>query len=47
MKVRVRGLEFDVTVAGPDGGPPVLLLHGFPQNARMWDRVSAPLHAAG
>src|SRR6185312_4686148 len=37
MKVRVRGLTFDVAVDGPDGGAPVLLLHGFPQNSTMWD----------
>jgi pimeloyl-ACP methyl ester carboxylesterase len=47
VKIRARGLEFDVKVAGPDSGTPVLLLHGFPQNALMWDAVSARLHAAG
>ncbi len=47
MKVRARGLVFDVVVAGPDSGPPILLLHGFPQNSRMWGAVSERLHAAG
>jgi pimeloyl-ACP methyl ester carboxylesterase len=47
MEVRVRGLLFDVTVAGPDDGIPILLLHGFPQNATMWDALSPALHAAG
>src|SRR5438046_662731 len=47
MKIRVRGMAFDVTVGGPDGRPPVLLLHGFPQNSRMWAGVSPALHAAG
>jgi pimeloyl-ACP methyl ester carboxylesterase len=47
MQIRTRGLEFDVTVGGADAGEPVLLLHGFPQNAVMWDAVSPSLHAAG
>jgi pimeloyl-ACP methyl ester carboxylesterase len=47
MRVRVRGLTFDVDVAGPDGGIPVLLLHGFPQNRSMWRDVVPRLHDAG
>jgi pimeloyl-ACP methyl ester carboxylesterase len=47
MLIRTRDLEFDVTVGGADAGPPVLLLHGFPQNATMWSGVSPALHAAG
>lgn len=47
MNLSVRGLTFDVTVAGDPGGAPVLLLHGFPQNATMWGRVAPMLHLAG
>lgn len=47
MNLSVRGLTFEVTTAGPAGGAPVLLLHGFPQNATMWHAVSPALHAAG
>ena len=47
MKLRVRGLEFDVAVDGPEGGAPVLLLHGFPQNSTMWDQIAPVLHANG
>jgi pimeloyl-ACP methyl ester carboxylesterase len=47
VRVQARGLRFDVTVAGPAEGAPVLLLHGFPQNALMWDAVSPALHAEG
>ena len=47
MQISVRGFTFDVIVAGRDDGEPVLLLHGFPQNATMWDHVSTALHAAG
>ncbi len=43
----VRGFTFDVTIAGPEDGDPVLLLHGFPQNSTMWDHVSTALHADG
>lgn len=47
MRVRTRGLTFDVQVAGPAGGTAVLLLHGFPQNSSMWSAISPRLHAAG
>ncbi|WP_031089030.1 alpha/beta fold hydrolase, partial [Streptomyces sp. NRRL S-15] len=45
--VRLGELAFDVSVSGPKGGPTVLLLHGFPQTHRCWDRVAALLNAAG
>ena len=35
------GLVFDVRDRGPLDGTPVLLLHGFPQDSRSWDAVSA------
>lgn len=41
------GLVFDVKDEGPEDGPPVLLLHGFPQDATSWDGVVEPLHARG
>src|SRR5215475_16098471 len=48
MDVRARELVFDVTVAGPESnGVPVFLLHGFPQNSAMWDRVIPFLHVNG
>ena len=48
MRVDARGFTFDVTVAGPAAAAGVaLLLHGFPQNGRMWDAVVPRLHAAG
>lgn len=45
--MEIGGLSFDVRRGGPDGGPAVLLLHGFPENAGMWDGVVPALHAAG
>ena len=45
--IQVGGLGFEVAVGGPAGGPAVLLLHGFPENSRMWDGVVPFLHGAG
>jgi pimeloyl-ACP methyl ester carboxylesterase len=47
VQIRARGLRFDVTLGGAEDGVPVLLLHGFPQNATMWGAVSPALHAEG
>ena len=41
------GLVFHVRDVGPGDGPPVVLLHGFPQDSRCWDAVSPLLHARG
>ncbi len=45
--VDVGELTFDVTVGGPDRGPWVLLLHGFPVNGQCYDAVVPRLHEAG
>lgn len=45
--VEREGLIFDVRDEGPVDGEPVVLLHGFPQDARSWDAVAARLHDAG
>jgi pimeloyl-ACP methyl ester carboxylesterase len=49
MRLSAREFVFEVTVGGTSraGHAPVLLLHGFPQNAAQWDQVAAALHAAG
>ena len=44
---RRDGLTFDILDAGPSDGDPVVLLHGFPQDARAWDRVAPALHQHG
>ncbi len=36
MKIDVGGLVFDALVAGPEDGPVVFMLHGFPQAAFEW-----------
>jgi len=43
----VGGLEFTVDIAGPADGAPVLLLHGFPENRRMWRPALMALAARG
>ena len=42
-----RELRFDVLDQGPEDGPVVLLLHGFPQDARSWDAIAARLNEHG
>jgi pimeloyl-ACP methyl ester carboxylesterase len=41
------GLTFDVLDEGPIDGPPVVLLHGFPERSSTWREVAPLLHAAG
>ncbi|GAA4678063.1 alpha/beta fold hydrolase [Gordonia humi] len=38
-----NGLTFDVIDSGPVDGEPIVLLHGFPQTATSWSRVSPKL----
>jgi pimeloyl-ACP methyl ester carboxylesterase len=47
VRVPVGDLTFDVHIGGAEDGRPVLLLHGFPQHAGMWDDVAPILQAAG
>ncbi len=41
------GYVFDVIEAGPPQGTPVVLLHGFPQDALSWENVTPALNQAG
>jgi len=45
--LQARGLAFTVRTAGPPSGPPVLLLHGFPETSAMWAPLMGGLAAAG
>ena len=47
LQLRARGWVFDALAAGPPGGQPVLLLHGFPQTAACWAPLLEALAAAG
>lgn len=42
-----NGLSFDVVDEGPLDGQPVVLLHGFPQRATSWAKVTPLLWEAG
>ena len=45
--VRTPTLEIGYEEHGPATGPPVVLLHGFPDDVRAWDGVTGPLVAEG
>ena len=47
VRVRTATLEIACEVSGPERGAPVILLHGFPDDPRTWDRVVAQLSRAG
>ena len=42
-----NGIRLHYVAAGPENGPPVLLLHGFPEFWRAWERQIGPLARAG
>ena len=43
----LNGLHLHAVVAGPENGPLVLLLHGFPENWTAWRHAFKPLVDAG
>jgi len=47
MQVTVNGAELHVEVHGDDDGEPVLLVHGWPDDARLWRNQVPALTAAG
>ena len=47
LRYRHDGLTFDVTDQGPLDGDPVVLLHGWPERASSWRKVTPLLHAQG
>ena len=46
-RVEVNGFHLHTVVAGPDDGPLVVLLHGFPECWYAWHKQIAPLAQAG
>ena len=46
-RFRRGDLTFDVRDGGPPAGEPVVLLHGFPQEAASWAAVEPLLHQEG
>lgn len=47
VQVRIGVGTLDVRVDGPQDGPAVVLLHGFPQTSRSWGAVVPALAEAG
>ena len=47
LTLRTDVLEIAYEAHGPAGGPPVILLHGFPYDPRCFDEVAPPLAADG
>lgn len=45
--ILVNGLRLHSVVAGPETGPLVVMLHGFPENWTAWRHSFGPLVAAG
>jgi pimeloyl-ACP methyl ester carboxylesterase len=45
--IRTDDLEIVYRDEGPQEGPPVLLLHGWPDDASTWDQVVSTLHESG
>ena len=41
---RVNGIELHLAEAGPADGPPVVLLHGFPDSWKLWRHQVAADH---
>ena len=45
--LQVNGIDLSLYYAGPEGGRPVWLLHGFPECWHSWRQQIAPLAAVG
>jgi len=45
--IEANGLRFSVDIRGDKTGTPVILLHGFPESAVMWDKFMDELIADG
>ena len=47
MVIRTKLLDIACEVTGPKDGPHIILLHGWPDDARTWDGILPFLHTAG
>ena len=45
--IKTNGIQLHTMMAGPQSGPPVILLHGFPENWRCWIRQLPALVQSG
>lgn len=46
-RIETPALSVACEISGPEQGVPLLLLHGWPDDARTWDALLADLHTAG
>jgi pimeloyl-ACP methyl ester carboxylesterase len=46
LRISTPLLDIAYEASGPIGGKPVILLHGWPDHIRTWDRILPELHAA-
>lgn len=46
-EIEANGFRFRCREAGPEGGEPVVLLHGFPETSHMWVELLPVLAAQG
>src|SRR4051794_38015913 len=47
MRIDLNGVGLEVRVEGPEDGAPVVLLHGWPDRASLWDAQIVALNGAG
>ena len=47
LSLQAQGLSFNAVAAGPEDGPLVILLHGFPETSYGWRHQVTPLAEAG
>src|SRR4051812_45128801 len=47
LQVETPVLDIAYETGGPEGGAPLLLLHGWPDDVRTYDGVTGALHTAG
>jgi len=45
--INTNGIRLHTVMAGPQSGPPIVLLHGFPENWRCWIKQIPTLAQAG
>jgi pimeloyl-ACP methyl ester carboxylesterase len=47
QEIKTSVLKLAYEESGPKGGKPVILVHGWPDSPRTWDKVLPALHTAG
>lgn len=45
--IKTNGIRLPPVMAGPQSSPPIIFLHGFPENRRPWIKQISALAQAG